>query len=102
MVAFKSVDGGRKDKSLPERGLWRNLNSGRCNMAFKKAWFSYCANGSHCYNRQYCFWEKGYEKKHIGSVGTIDQNRKTKGRGSKEWADSILLSAQHFYLRERV
>ncbi len=71
MVAFQSVDGGRM-----ERGLWRDLNRGRCKMAFKKVWFSYCANGSHCYNRQYCFGEKRYGKERRGSVGTSGCNRK--------------------------
>ena len=57
MVAFQSVDGGRM-----ERGLWRDLNGGRCKMAFKKVWFFYCAiilvnNGSDgsCYVCLSCY-----------------------------------------------
>ena len=43
-------------------------------MAFKKVWFSHCANDNHCDNRQYCFGEKKFRKERRGSVGTSDRN----------------------------
>ena len=38
------------------------MNSGRCEMAVKKVWFTYRVDGNHCCNMQYYFWEKGSEK----------------------------------------
>ncbi len=37
-------------------------NRGRCEMAFKKICFLYCVDGNGCYNRQYCFRERGSGK----------------------------------------
>lgn len=55
-------------------------------MAYKKVWFSYCADGNHCYNRQYYVCLSCHDGEYI--TGVFDEyNPETVTVNGKEVAE---------------